>query len=551
MKASWILPAAVVVSAAYTTNPPKNPSVTVNGTTFEGLVRNGVDAFLGIRFGQDTGGVARFKAPVPYVYPSSPAVVAATDAGPMCPQVRIDEGDPRSEDCLRLNVVRPRGTQPGAKHAVMVWIYGGSFWVGSKDDIFYQPDGAVLESVRAGEPIVHVAINYRLGAFGFAQDKVLDAEGSTNAGLRDQRLGLEWVRDNIARFGGDPSRVTIYGQSSGGLSVGLQLLAHGGESTKPAPFERGIMQSESAMEIGLSKGDYTRAAMQRLAEYTHCTADTVACLRKLSMKDLLNATVETYLDGPANNIGDIWLPQVDGDFLPDEPMKLIREGRFHKRDAIFGWTEEDLDVAVPDDVATANDTRRAITGLLPFVSQATVDGLLALYPVSEFVTSDPDAAPAEFYRAGRVITDLIMVCPAAFFSRYLSAASPDTSNYMYMWNQTTLSLPVVRVAHTSELPYVFGNLSHPDIFGGNGKVTPDDEALMVRATRGWTAFAATGKPSGIRGAFAKWKGAYAKGDGKDAQMYVVGGPGEGMLDYASYEDRRTRCGYIEEHIKMD
>ena len=102
----------------------------------------------------------------------------------------------------------------------------------------FKPDGLVQQSVEGGSPVIHVAMNYRLGFFGFAQSGSLKEEGSENAGLRDQRLAIEWVRDNIEIFGGDPENITIFGQSSGGLAIGMHILAYGG--TKPLPFQKKI-----------------------------------------------------------------------------------------------------------------------------------------------------------------------------------------------------------------------------------------------------------------------------------------------------------------------
>lgn len=198
---------------------------TVNNVTYRGLYRNGIEAFLNIPYGQDTGGEQRFKPPRPY-RPQPGSEVIVQSYGPSCPQPLGDElGAPlvlgnvtnTSEDCLNLNVARPQGTLAGDKLPVMVWIHGGSFWSGQNSEITVAPDGLILESVENGLPIVHVALNYRLGVFGFARSAALESEGSENAGLRDQRLAVEWVRDNIEHFGGDPGKITIAGQSTGGM----------------------------------------------------------------------------------------------------------------------------------------------------------------------------------------------------------------------------------------------------------------------------------------------------------------------------------------------
>lgn len=215
---------------------------TTNDVTYEGLLRNGIEVFLNIPYGEDTGGRNRFKPPQRHV-PARGSTVKAQAYGPSCPQplgpgfvpVVLGEITKVSENCLNLNVARPKGTRANDQLPVMVWIHGGGFWTGGNNEPTTAPDGLVLESVENGLPVIHVAINYRLGCkkppryapistchinllavFGFAQSDALEAEGSENAGLRDQRLAFEWVRDNIRHFGGDPEKITIFGQSSGG-----------------------------------------------------------------------------------------------------------------------------------------------------------------------------------------------------------------------------------------------------------------------------------------------------------------------------------------------
>ena len=208
----------------------------------QGIARNDIEIFLGIPYAQDTSGKNRFKPPIPYEYdPSKP--IDATKPGPACPQplgvlfppLGLGNITETSEDCLNLNIARPKAEDREGKGPlpVLVWIHGGSFWFGSNTEPTTAPDGMIKQSVENGQPIMHVAMNYRLGFFGFGNSDSLKQEGSMNAGLRDQRAAIQWVRDNIAAFGGDPERITISGQSSGGLAIGMQVMAYGGE--KPLP----------------------------------------------------------------------------------------------------------------------------------------------------------------------------------------------------------------------------------------------------------------------------------------------------------------------------
>jgi carboxylesterase type B len=163
---------------------------------------------------------------------NTPLFQAATNAG---------------EDCLTVNVQRPAGTTSESKLPVLFWIFGGGFELGSTQ--MYDGTSLVAESVAQGKPVVFVAVNYRVGGFGFMPGKEILADGSANLGLLDQRLGLQWVADNIASFGGDPDKVTIWGESAGSISVFDQMALYDGANTyngKPL-FRAGIMNSGSVV----------------------------------------------------------------------------------------------------------------------------------------------------------------------------------------------------------------------------------------------------------------------------------------------------------------
>lgn len=154
----WLLGSGVAVA---------NPSVvhSKHGVTYRGIHRNGIEVFLGVPYGQDTGGANRFKPPRPHILPHG-SIIHATSNGPACPQ-QVGS-DPRgitgiSEDCLNLNIARPKDTGYKDKLPVMVYIFGGGFWAGSNSDPRSRPDSLVLESVKNGLPVIHVAINHRLG----------------------------------------------------------------------------------------------------------------------------------------------------------------------------------------------------------------------------------------------------------------------------------------------------------------------------------------------------------------------------------------------------
>nr|POE75445.1 secreted lipase [Quercus suber] len=531
--------------------------------SYEGIYRDKIETFLSIPYGKDTSGEHRFKAPRTF-FPRHGTTIESTTAGPACPQAL--GGADRfptfvgiiteiSEDCLHLNVYRPNGTQTGDKLPVLLYIHGGSFIAASKDDPLWQPSGLILESTANGHPVMVVNINYRLGIFGFAKSDALHAEGSLNAGLKDQRLAIEWVSKNIASFGGDPDKITIYGQSSGGLAVGMQIMAYGG--SKPALFHQAICQSQ-ALEPGIT-GGFTNTAMANVVAASNCnptniqSEGTVSCLRGLSMNELVNLQDATRKGDAASNIGDLWLPTVDGDFLPAAPSKLIAEGRFSNVPTMMGWCEDDTNLFVDSTIQTADDTLSFFSEYLAGMSSSHVHDLLSLYPVSEF-SSDPTAnRSAQFYRSGRILRDILMVCEPMLYGAALTKAGNPV--YFYNQNQTFLTNALASihdidygVVHTSEFAYVFGNLSHFDFPSVPYQPTASDFALLKRESRSWSTFASHGKPS-LRGhdtlqgwetLFAAWR--------EEPGVFVIGGPMEGFahLNEAPLRKQKLkeRCGFL-------
>ncbi|KAI0392809.1 putative lipase [Xylariaceae sp. FL0594] len=546
--------------------------------TYHGLYRNGVEVFLGVPFGEDTSGMNRFKPPRAVKHARG-TVVDATSYGPACPQKLVSGGahifavsdvTEVSEDCLNLVIGRPRGATRHSRLPVMVWIHGGGFWGGQNREATTSPDGLVRESVRNGLPVVSVAINYRLGFFGFAQSGALREEGSENAGLRDQRLALEWVRHHIRYFGGDPDNVTIFGQSSGGLAVGMQTLAYGG--SKPVPFRRAICESQ-CNEPGIT-GNFTLEAMGHMVDAVGCgddsnlhSAETIACFRGLDTATLLNASIATYRDDIGHNLGDIWLPVVDGDFLPAAPSQLLREGRFANVTTMIGWCEDDLALFTDTTIATDSDARAFISRYISAVTSENIDRLFDLYPVSEFAANEEAGLSSQFYRTARIFRDILMVCQPLHTAARLAGRGNDV--YVYAWNQTigdqlikrALNATGFGVVHTSEIGYVFGNLSVYNSVGSSPiQPTSSDYALISRGSRSWSTFATAGKP-GLQGhdTFSGFTTAFPRGK-DEVDVFIAGGPHEGLsaIDgprakpVMEAERLRERCSFLnsDEMIKQ-
>jgi carboxylesterase type B len=534
-----------------------------------GTARNDIEVFLGIPYAQDTGGERRFKPPIPYEYTPG-ETIDATKPGVACPQhlgvifapLGLGNITEISEDCLNLNVARPKAADREGKGPlpVLVWIHGGSFWWASNNEPTTAPDGMIQQSVENGEPIIHVAINYRLGFFGFANSGALKEEGSMNAGLRDQRAAIEWVRDHIAYFGGDPERITIAGQSSGGLAIGMQIMAYGGE--KPLPFQQGIAESQS-LEPGIT-GDFARDAMAALVDYVGCNStdldapETIHCLRAMDTNKLLNASFETYDDDISHNIGDIWLPNVDDDFLPAPPSQLIAEGRFGNATFMSGWMQGDLNVYTNTSIKTSDDTYAFIRGYLPAMSEDKLTELLDMYPEEEF-TAGGDLA-AEFYRSARIFRDILMVCP----SLHLGAAIDkkyDAPVYFYNFNQTILD-PILEVTnkvrglgvvHTSEFAYIFDSMHVYNTSGYPFEPTEYDYEIAMRASRSWSSFVNHGVPakSGPQSTtLLNWDEAFSRPGGPYVRTIGGSNPSNSALGHANATQEmvvqrlQERCAFL-------
>ncbi len=252
---------AATPSASFAVDSPllsENPTVHVTGGEIRGVAKDGVASFKGIPFAAPPVGDLRWKAPQPVVPWSGVRDADKYGPAPMQPPVlaALMGGKP-SEDCLYLNVWTAAKSS-SERRPVMVWIYGGGFIMGATSAAFY--DGAAF----ARKGVVLVSIAYRVGPFGFLAHPELSAEsgaGSGCYGIQDQIAALQWVKDNIANFGGDPSRVTIFGESAGGISVGIL-------ATSPAAkglFQRAISESGGSMAPIKPSADFFGGMIPSLA----------------------------------------------------------------------------------------------------------------------------------------------------------------------------------------------------------------------------------------------------------------------------------------------
>lgn len=469
------------------------PVMTDAGLVQGALAADGGVAYKGLPFAAPPVGDLRWKAPAP-VTPWA-GVRQATQPGHACKQ---DGSRPpagvanSSEDCLYLNVHVPPGVQEGSSVPVMVWVHGGSFINGAGA----QYDGGPLAQVANA---IVVTINYRLGVFGMLALDALSSENKAgNPGLQDQQAALRWVQRNITRFGGDPSRVTLFGQSAGGMSVCQQLVSPGAAGL----FQRAVIQSGpctggvATREKAVATGD---AIAQKLGCPTGAQAGSsqLACLRAKSADEVLAAA-------PAIDFNDLRTllalsPSVDGVVLPVLPKDAVRQGKFNRVPVMIGATREEgrLFIALGFDLRL----RAAMT-------QANYEALLqGLAGGNKTVASilgavyDPQRLGSPNLAASALLTDAMFACATQWSARQLSQHVPV---YAYEFQEPGLPKLVPDpfmdwgAYHAAELPLLFLSrvATTPPSADPHDVFTPDQQALATQMAMYWGRFAASGNPNG-------------------------------------------------------
>ncbi|SPO19816.1 related to Lipase 2 precursor [Ustilago trichophora] len=323
-----------VSALPHNANTAANPTVQIHQGKVKGFVDEsyGLEQFFGIPFAKPPVGELRFAKPQP-VDLSKNTEIDATRFGDICMQ----PGPPStplynmSENCLNLNVVRPKGTTEHDKLPVLTWIYGGAFFAGSIPA--YNASELVQKSVEIGKPIVFVAMNYRVGPFGFiGGSEIANSDSATsNAGLYDQRLAIKWIKKNIRKFGGDPTKVTLFGESAGAMSISLQNFAYDGNNEG---LWRGAIMDSGGVAPGplLTPWHPTvEKSFKSLAAGVGCTSGSLLeCVRKANATAVQN--VGMTLTGQAGGTFPIpgalaWLPLVDYKLITDYPSVNFPQGK--------------------------------------------------------------------------------------------------------------------------------------------------------------------------------------------------------------------------------
>jgi len=457
----------------------------------QGVWQDGVAAFRGVPYAAAPVGVLRFAPPAP-VAPWDGVRSAEHQA--VAPPQPVSRGDAAmglmdvpgyDEDCLTLNVWTP---SPGSAERlpVLVWLHGGGFMFGSGSASWY--DGSVM--ARRGQMVV-VSVSYRLGALGwlYFAPGTLGPEAVANLGLQDQCQALEWVRDNIAAFGGDPGKVTVAGQSAGGLSiVGLHAMPRAA-----GLFRRAIVQSSgpAVPAHSIERGAYVTKAFCEAAERTERDLLTlpVNAIIDAQNRTLMRIGMEGGYDPRLNPpLAMTFQLVVDGEVLPADPVEAARKGSMDQTDLMILCTPEEMRFATAFDETWWARDHQAV------VAQLTAAGGSEFVSLFEAYTALQPDAPAPDILI-HMITDINCVLPSIELAeRRAAIGKPAHFAWFTWWSQAANGR--LGPGHTIELPFVFNNIrthwSNAPMLAG-----ADPDALQKLADRvqdAWIAFATNGSP---------------------------------------------------------
>ncbi|KAJ6490025.1 alpha/beta-hydrolase [Mycena sanguinolenta] len=450
--------------------------------TFTGLknTTTGITYFRGVRYADPPVGDLRWRAAV-----SPPSThlghVNATTFGDACiatSQTAVTSST--SEDCLFGNVYVPISTTASSALPVLIYFHGGGFEIGSSDD--YAPENLLQPSV---EPLIFVTFNYRLGQFGFLGGTPLHDDGLLNAGLLDQKAALVWVQRYITHFGGDPRRVTIWGQSAGAGATMFHLISEGGANGNVLFHQamESLGDSPSLSFLPHYNDIFTEDLFAQFAGFAGCsgTGSTImACLRAAPTNTLALAGSQLL----ANRTSSIYpfAPIADGSFIHERPVEAFRSGNFARVPVLFGsntneganWCQGLANSAANTANPNANETTvyNCIAGQFNTFTAASYQTALALYPLADYNNSF-QLQGQQMYGEMRYICSALLITGAAH--------SFGIKAYQYHWdNPGTLTSN-----HVADLNA---------FFDGTKTFNTTDQAVIDAMRLYFTSFATSGAP---------------------------------------------------------
>ncbi len=493
-----------------------SPDVTIDAGPLRAAARDtqGVLSFKGIPYAAPPLGDLRWRAPQP-VKPWQDAR-DATQPGSRClapPGEITPEVTPKNEDCLYLNVWTAARADD-ERRPVMVWIHGGGFVHGSGVEAYN--DGSHL----AAKGVVDVSFNYRIGVMGFLAQSALDGEGqpSGNFGLQDQIAVLHWVHTNIAKFGGDPNNVTVFGESAGSMSVGLLMtspLARGlferaaGESGAFWDSQLGSMRTHAQ---ALARGN---ALAERLAH------GSIAELRALPADDVI-AKASKGFEEP---VTQAFSPSIDGSLLPEAPAAAFEQGHQIDVPLLAGYNEREGYLFL----------RRALPHATPAEFKEAAAAQFGADKLPVFLKAYPANTDAEAATSAEDLIGDLAIRAQTWDWLQLARRTGKAPVYGYEFNyKSAYSLMAV---HSADIDFVFNTLQPQRFVRGAPEAAPDarDHQLAEQMSSYWTNFARTGNPNG------PGLPAWPRYEDTNAQVMVFGP----TMTAASTESGAARFRFIE------
>ncbi|MGU7771603.1 carboxylesterase/lipase family protein [Burkholderia sp. MR1-5-21] len=457
---------------------------TIDSGTLQGAATDDVVSFKGIPYAAPPVGQLRWRPPQPVARWTG--VRQATAFGHDCMQMTSTGssalGTTPSEDCLYLNVWRPKTATSGSKLPVMVWIYGGAYVVGGTSMPVY--DGTQF----AKDGVILVSLNYRLGRFGFFAHPALTAAQSSeqlgNYGVMDQIAALKWVQQNIGAFGGDPGNVTVFGESAGGESIADLLTTH----LTDGLFQRALIESGNG-RVNQTFGRYLQRTSKSVVAsgeeqgttwaqshgITGSDSTALAKLRALSANDVLDGLGVATMSSATGVATFSGGPMIDGTVVTDEPEVRFENGNFQKVSLMIGTNNKDLGFST---AVTSKDDAYALFGASNLAAARA-----AFDPNGTATVSDVES------EISRVIT---MFEPARFVARMFASSSLAAYQYRFSYVAQSKQSTSMGAVHGDEIPYVFNTLG-----ASYGTAVTAQDQQVADLVHGYVvSFAKTGNPNG-------------------------------------------------------
>ncbi|KAH9813309.1 putative carotenoid ester lipase precursor [Melampsora americana] len=491
----------LVVSGAlmvwwYCRKSPTEPVIVLDYGSFRGRrshLYHGIERFFGIPYAEPPVGDRRFTNPIPPL--RTYWKYDARKHAPVCPQQTLG-GDTAStyqdwfnnlnlnpmeyfkpfgsgkEDCLTLDIARPAGLNKSSKLPVMYFIYPGGFNYGASWQL--SPVPIVKKSIDMGLPVIWVSANHRMNAFGFLGGREVSEAGVGNLGLKDQRLTMEWIQKHISKFGGDPKKVMVYGESSGAISISHHLLAFNGNLN--GLFRAAVCQSGTALPAGKLSEGAGQKGFDFLVDRVGCkeSKDKLSCLRHSDLdklQDAINDLPGTFSFGA---FPLTFGPSIDGEFVTETMQHALEGGRFAKIPLISTTMKDEGTVLTisSTSVKTQEQLRGTLSQKVSKASPEQIEKILQLWPSdpkfgSPFGTGDKNALTPVYKQYSAILGDLAFQGLRRLFLRTTAGVMPSWS----LLDRAEENLPILGAFHASDLPAVFGLIP--------GKRTDDYQARWI------------------------------------------------------------------------